>query len=131
VSVTPGQAVYEAQNAAIRRRFPGIAEIWWGELSAEAQAEQEDIARDGIAAYIEANGGDPAGARSVIAGEGRARLLLAGERDEARSDFSRLRAALLEGGQSDTAVRKRCLAILATAGTVPVDAPPDLAGPPS
>ena len=46
-----------------------------------------------------------------------ARLHLAGERDEARSDFRRLRSALLEGGQSDAAVRKRCLAIIQTAGT--------------
>lgn len=53
------------------------------------------------------------------------RLRLAGERDEARSDFSRLRRVLLEGGQSDAAARKRCLAIVQTAGTLPVDAPLD------
>jgi hypothetical protein len=63
---TPGQAVHEAQHAAVRRRFGGIAEIRWGELSGEAQAEWEDIARDGVAAYIEANGCDPVDARSVI-----------------------------------------------------------------
>lgn len=68
MSVTPGQAVYEAQHAAMRRRFGGIAEIRWDELSGEAQAEWEDIARTGIAAYIEANGRDPVDARSVIAG---------------------------------------------------------------
>jgi hypothetical protein len=66
MTATPGRAVYEAQHAAMRRRFPGIAEIRWDELSAEAQAEWEDIARAGIAAYIEANGCDPVDARSVI-----------------------------------------------------------------
>lgn len=54
------------------------------------------------------------------------RLHLAAGRDEARSDFSRLRRVLLEGGQSDAAVRKRCLAIIATAGTPPVDVPLDV-----
>lgn len=63
---TPGQAVYEAQHAAMRRRFGGIAEIRWDELSGEAQAEWEDIARTGVAAYIEVNGCDPVDARSVI-----------------------------------------------------------------
>ena len=66
MTATPGRAVYEAQHAAMRRRFPGIAEIRWNELGAEAQAEWEDIARAGIAAYIEANGRDPVDARSVI-----------------------------------------------------------------
>lgn len=66
VTPTPGQAVYEAQHAALRRHFPGIAEIGWDELGAEAQAEWEGIARTGIAAYIEASGGDPVDARSVI-----------------------------------------------------------------
>lgn len=51
------------------------------------------------------------------------RLRIAGERDEARSDYGRLRAALLEGGQSDAAVRRRCLAIIATAGTLPAAQP--------
>jgi len=49
---TPGQAVYEAQHAAMRRRFPGIAEIRWDELSAEAQAEQEGIADAGLMAAL-------------------------------------------------------------------------------
>jgi hypothetical protein len=63
---TPGQAVYGAQHAALRRRFPGIAEIRWDELGAEARVEWEVIARAGIGAYIEANGRDPVDARSVI-----------------------------------------------------------------
>jgi hypothetical protein len=64
---TPGRAVYEAQHAAQRQCFPGIAPIAWDELSVEAQAESEGIARAGIAAYIEANGRDPVDAASVIA----------------------------------------------------------------
>jgi hypothetical protein len=50
--VTPGQAVYEAQHAAMRRRFGGIAEIRWDELSEEAQAEQEGIAEAGLTAAL-------------------------------------------------------------------------------
>lgn len=64
---TPGQAVYEAHQAFMIRCFPGIAPIAWDELSVEAQAEWEDIARAGIAAYIEANGGDPVDPARVIA----------------------------------------------------------------
>ena len=51
------------------------------------------------------------------------RLHLAGGRDEARSDFSRLRRAILDSGYSDAAARRRCLAIIKTAGTPPVDVP--------
>jgi hypothetical protein len=67
VTSSPGQAVYEAHQAFMIRCFPGIAEIRWGELSEEAQAEWEGIARAGVAAYIEANGADPVDARAVIA----------------------------------------------------------------
>jgi len=49
---TPGQAVYEAQHAAVRRRFPGIAEIRWDELSDEARAEWELIAEAGLTAAL-------------------------------------------------------------------------------
>jgi hypothetical protein len=49
---SPGQAVYEAQHAAMRRRFPGIAEIRWDELSEEAQAEWEGIAEAGLTAAL-------------------------------------------------------------------------------
>jgi hypothetical protein len=49
---SPRQAIYEAQHAAVRRRFPGIAEIRWDELSAEAQAEQEEIADAGLMAAL-------------------------------------------------------------------------------
>jgi uncharacterized protein (DUF2267 family) len=54
------------------------------------------------------------------------RLHLAGERDEARSDYSRLRRVLLDEGLSDTVARRRCLAVIATAGTPPVDVPLDV-----
>jgi hypothetical protein len=50
----------------MRRRYPGITEIRWDELSAEAQAEWEEAALAGVAAYINANGRDPADARSII-----------------------------------------------------------------
>jgi hypothetical protein len=64
---TPGQAVYERWHALLRRRFPGIAAIGWDELIESARAEWEDIARAGIAAYIEANGRDPVDPAAVIA----------------------------------------------------------------
>jgi hypothetical protein len=54
------------------------------------------------------------------------RLHLAGGQGEARSDFSRLRRVLLDDGLSDTVARKRCLAVIATAGTPPVDVPLDV-----
>jgi hypothetical protein len=50
VTPTPGQAVYEAHQAFMIRRFPGIARIGWDELSGETQAEWEGIAQAGIAA---------------------------------------------------------------------------------
>lgn len=65
--MTPGHAVYEAHQAFMIRCFPGIARIGWEELSPEAQAQWEGIARAPIAAYIEANGRDPVDAASVIA----------------------------------------------------------------
>lgn len=54
------------------------------------------------------------------------RLRLAGECDEARSDCSRLRAVILDGGQPDAVVRRRCLAILGAAGTLPTGTPLDV-----
>lgn len=53
-------------------------------------------------------------------------LHLAAGRDEARSDFSRLRSVLLDDSRSDAAARRRCLAIIATAGTPPVGVPLDV-----
>jgi hypothetical protein len=58
VTPTPGQVVYEAHQAFMVRRFPGIAPIGWDEFSGEAQGEWEAIAQAGIAAYTEANGND-------------------------------------------------------------------------
>ena len=49
---TPGQAVYEAQHAAQRRRFPGMARIGWDELPPDVQAEWEGIERAGAEAVL-------------------------------------------------------------------------------
>ena len=69
IAASPGRAVYERHHALLRQRFPGIAPIGWDELGDEAQAEWEDIARAGVAAYISANGRDPAGARELAYAE--------------------------------------------------------------
>lgn len=54
------------------------------------------------------------------------RLHLAAGRDEARSDYSRLRSVLLDDSRPDASARRRCLAIIATAGTPPVGMPLDV-----
>jgi hypothetical protein len=67
VTPTPGQVVYEAHQAFMIRRFPGIAPIGWRELSGEAQGEWEGIAQAGTDARVAALLKAPDGGALVVA----------------------------------------------------------------
>jgi hypothetical protein len=60
--MTPGQAAYERWHANLRREFPGIAPVLWGELGGKARAGWGDVAGDAIdarvASIVRAAGGD-------------------------------------------------------------------------
>jgi hypothetical protein len=104
------------------------AELEWGEFAGWMEAQGKD-AMDDSAVYgsgdmIESFTGGMQ-AQRALDDDRDERLHLAAGRDEARSDYSRLRAAVLDDDQSDASVRRRCLEIIKTAGTPPVDAPLD------
>lgn len=147
MSETAGQAAYEAMHASRERRDPAGGHLAWEQLDEFMSGDFDALKREDMEAAASAAIGhaaelaEPVTVAGVLCGdypslvaamqaeidrERTQRLHLAAGRDEARSDFSRLRAVLLEGGQSDAAVRRRCLAIIVTAGTPPVDVPLDV-----
>jgi hypothetical protein len=106
------------------------AELEWAEFAGWMEAQGLDAGDDGavygLGDMIEAFTAGMQAQRALDAArtaeETRWRLRLAGERDEARSDYRRL-CAVLAGSQSDAAARKHCLAIIETAGTPSTAAP--------
>jgi len=102
MTYTPGQAAHDSLRDSAPAAFgrPASDFATWDQLPPDKQERMADAGRKEIAAYIEANGGDPVDWRALVAEA----VKPAAEFDAARLEIARLNMLLAEAGNETGAL---------------------------